>query len=117
MNRSVFKKRMASFREQLAKIPPDGAWIIQPDNRRYLSGFKAEDAQLNESSGSLFITGRKACLITDSRYTVEAEKEAADFKVITQKSTLQDELLRQIKKKLLSQQPNLVNCVESDASG
>ena len=72
---------MASFREQLAKIPPDGAWIIQPDNRRYLSGFKAEDAQLNESSGSLLITHEANFLMTDSRYDTEARKEASEFEI------------------------------------
>ena len=72
---------MSSFRERLAKIPPDAAWIIQPENRRYLSGFKAEDPQLNESSGSLLITHDANFLITDSRYETEARKETHDFKI------------------------------------
>jgi Xaa-Pro aminopeptidase len=72
---------MSSFREQLAKIPPDAAWIIQPENRRYLSGFKAEDTQLNESSGSLLIAHDANLLITDSRYETEARKEARDFEI------------------------------------
>jgi Xaa-Pro aminopeptidase len=82
MKRSVFQKRLSSFRERLVKIPPDAAWIIQPENRRYLSRFKAEDAQLNESSGSLLITHEANLLITDSRYETEARKEAPDFEVI-----------------------------------
>ena len=82
MKRSVFQKRLSSFRERLVKIPPDAAWIIQPENRRYLSGFKAEDAQLNESSGSLLITHKANFLITDSRYETVARKEAPDFEVI-----------------------------------
>ena len=55
MNKSEFSKRVAALRERLKKLPCDTAWIIQPENRRYLSGFKAEDNQLTELSGSLLI--------------------------------------------------------------
>jgi Xaa-Pro aminopeptidase len=44
--------------------------------------------QLTESSGSLLINKRKALLVTDSRYTTEAEKEAPDFKVVLQRKGL-----------------------------
>ncbi len=81
MKRSAFQKRSSAFREKLANIQPDAAWIIQPENRRYLSGFKAEDGQLNESSGSLLVNHKAGFLITDSRYETEARKEAPDFKV------------------------------------
>ena len=98
MKPSPYKDRLKSLRKKITDKSPDMLWIIQPENRRYLSGFKTGDLQLDESSGSLFITKRKALLITDSRYTEEAEKEAADFKIIDQKGLLQDELLRQVKK-------------------
>jgi len=81
MKRAAFQKRTADLREKLKRVPPDAAWIIQPENRRYLSGFKAEDPQLNESSGSLLITRKTNFLITDSRYETEARKEAPDFDV------------------------------------
>ena len=97
MKPTIYKKRLKKLGEKTEKSF-DMLWIIQPENRRYLSGFEAADLQLNESSGSLFITGRKALLITDSRYTAEAEKEAPDYKVIDQKGPLQDELIRQVKK-------------------
>ena len=42
MNKSAFSKRVAALRERLKKLPCDTAWIIQPENRRYLSGFKAQ---------------------------------------------------------------------------
>lgn len=92
MNRSVFKRRLETLRGGLASKSPDTLWIIQPENRRYLSGFKAADTQLNESSGSLLINGKRAILITDSRYTIEAQKQAADFEVITFKKDLNTEL-------------------------
>lgn len=83
MSRSVFQKRLRILRERLAEISTDTVWIIQPENRRYLSGFKAEDSQLNESCGSLLINKTYALLITDFRYTTEAKKDACHFEVIT----------------------------------
>jgi Xaa-Pro aminopeptidase len=76
---------MKKLREKLEASSLDTLWIIQPENRRYLSGFKAEDGQLTESSGSLLITGTASLLVTDSRYTTEAETEAVDFEVVTLK--------------------------------
>ena len=86
MKTSPYKARLKNLRKKFTDKTPDMLWIVQPENRRYLSGFKAFDTQLNESSGSLFITDKKAILITDSRYTVAAETEAVDFKVVTQKA-------------------------------
>ena len=59
-----------------------GAWIIKPENRRYLSGFSAEDSQFTESSGSLLINGTNRLLITDSRYTLAAEMRLWRLKYI-----------------------------------
>jgi Xaa-Pro aminopeptidase len=70
---------------------PDTVWILQPQNRRYLSGFRADDPQINESSGSLLISRKKSFLITDSRYTIEAKREAPDFEVITIKKDFVEE--------------------------
>jgi Xaa-Pro aminopeptidase len=79
---------MAKVRERLDHAGPDTLWIIQPENRRYLSGFKAGDGQLTESSGSLLITRTASLLVTDSRYTTEAESESVDFEVVTFKKAL-----------------------------
>ncbi|MFH1349828.1 MAG: aminopeptidase P family protein [Pseudomonadota bacterium] len=88
MKRPFLGKRLVALREKLSGISADTAWITQPENRRYLSGFRAGDSQLNESSGSLLINQTFALLITDSRYTLEAEKEAPNFEVVTQKDDL-----------------------------
>lgn len=85
MEASSFRKRITSLRENLDKLSVDTLWILQPENRRYLSGFKAIDGQLTESSGSLLITKEETLLVTDSRYTTEAEQEAVDFEVVTLK--------------------------------
>lgn len=92
MKRSFVQKRLSALRERLSRISPDTLWIIQPENRRYLSGFKAPDSQFTESSGSLLINKTDAILITDSRYTRSAEKEAVGFEVVTQKTSLVETL-------------------------
>ncbi|MCJ7683900.1 MAG: Xaa-Pro peptidase family protein, partial [Desulfobacteraceae bacterium] len=70
----------------------DTAWVTHPENRRYLSGFKAEDPQFTESSGSLLISNARSLLVTDSRYALEAEKEAIDFEVQILKQGLVEDL-------------------------
>ena len=92
MKRSIFGERLAALRLRLEKTSSDTIWVIQPENRRYLSGFRAGDTQFTESSGSLIINKRCAYLITDSRYSTEAVREAPDFKVITMKGHFVDEL-------------------------
>jgi Xaa-Pro aminopeptidase len=92
MNKSSFRKRMKKLREKLEAGPFDTIWIMQPENRRYLSGFKAGDGQLTESSGSLLITKSASLLATDSRYTTEAEMESVDFEVITLQKGLSEGL-------------------------
>lgn len=92
MKRATLRNRLVTLRERLEELPQDTAWILQPENRRYLSGFKATDTLFTESSGSLFITDKRAVLVTDSRYTLEAETEAVDFEVITVKKGLVESL-------------------------
>jgi Xaa-Pro aminopeptidase len=82
---SPFHRRILLLREKMERLPFDTLWVLQPENRRYLSGFKATDGQLTESSGSLLISKDALVLVTDSRYTTEAEYEAVDFDVITLK--------------------------------
>ncbi|MBN1627098.1 MAG: aminopeptidase P family protein [Deltaproteobacteria bacterium] len=104
MKKTVFQDRLSILRQGLTSGSPDTLWIVQPENRRYLSGFKASDTQLNESSGSLLINKKRAILITDSRYTIEAQEQARDFEIITLKKDLDTELCRllgQIKTRVL----------------
>jgi Xaa-Pro aminopeptidase len=94
MKSTAYKKRISDLRNRLTstrRTPFDTAWIIQPENRRYLSGFEADDTQFTESSGSLFITRAHCLLVTDSRYTTEAETEASGFDIYTvEKGLVQD---------------------------
>ena len=88
----MLQDRIRSLRSKFGELEVDTVWIIQPENRRYISGFKAADSQINESSGSLFMSTDQALLLTDSRYTTQAQEEAFGFEVITHKGGLVDAL-------------------------
>jgi Xaa-Pro aminopeptidase len=79
------ENRLRKVRDKFENLGIDTFWIIQPENRRYLSDFKASDGQLTESSGSLFISLDQAILLTDPRYTTQAHQEVKGFEVITQR--------------------------------
>jgi Xaa-Pro aminopeptidase len=60
----------------------DALLVTQPDNRRYLSGYTAGDMNISESSGVLLVLRRGApLLLTDFRYQLQAEREAAGCEV------------------------------------
>ncbi len=55
--------------------------VLVDENRRYLSGFTAEDTQFDESAGALFINQTEGILATDSRYELQAGAEASDYAI------------------------------------
>ena len=68
-----------------AELDVDGMIVTGEANRRYLSGFTG-------SSGTLLISVNARWLVTDSRYTEQAGRQAIDYDVIESV-----ELLQQIK--------------------
>ena len=79
------KKIKAAIRRKGA----DALLVTQPENRRYLSGYTATDLSIAESSGALLVPGRGSpLLLTDSRYHLQAEKEATGFEVVLVRSSL-----------------------------
>lgn len=66
--------RLQKLRAELDNHKLEALLVSSPENRRYLSGFTG-------SSGSLIISNKKAILVTDSRYTVQASKEAPGFDI------------------------------------
>ena len=84
----ITKKRLARFREKVQEQPFDTFMVLQGENRRYLSGFTAEDGQFDESAGALFITGDRQLLATDSRYLEQARIEIDDFEICQYKEGL-----------------------------
>ena len=78
--------RLKRLRSAMRKARLSALWITCPENRHYLSGYTASDPQLNESSGSLLITLRNQYLLTDSRYEIQATREAKDYQIIRYQS-------------------------------
>ncbi|NPV52538.1 MAG: aminopeptidase P family protein [Firmicutes bacterium] len=67
--------RLEKVRGLLRDKGIDAILVMQPENRRYLSGFTG-------SAGVLLIGAEYALLITDFRYVEQAQEEAPAFKVI-----------------------------------
>jgi len=74
----LIKERLKIFRDKIEKENKEIEWLLVSNlkNLNYLSGFDGEGF-------ALIGAGDKNYLLTDSRYTEQAEKESPDFKIIT----------------------------------
>lgn len=79
------QRRLEKFRSLLREKGRVAALIMKPENRLYLSGFTGSD-------GYLFISLEQAFLLTDSRYTEQARKQAACFTVLEHALKWEDKL-------------------------
>ncbi len=70
----MMQSRLATFAAKLPEREVDAMLVSGAENRRYLSGFSG-------SAGYLFITGERAHLATDFRYTEQATAQAPHFSV------------------------------------
>ena len=84
-------KRIEKLQQLIAKLNAQGIIVSRYPNIFYYSNFTSEDC-------ILFVTKNNAYLITDSRYTLQAKKQAKDFKVIIRNKSYQKEL-----KKIISE--------------
>ena len=85
-------ERIQKIRERLGESGIDTFWVLAEENRHYLSGFRGEDAQFDESAGVLFITADRCVLATDSRFELQARTEAPDFEVVIYRKSLADSI-------------------------
>ncbi|MDT8335988.1 MAG: Xaa-Pro peptidase family protein [Desulfurivibrionaceae bacterium] len=84
-------ERVDRLKKLLGNRKLDALLVTQPQNRRYLSSFTAGDPNISESSGALLIPRRgRPLLLTDFRYQLEAEAEAAGFEVLIYQRGLLD---------------------------
>lgn len=68
------QKRIDAFRSKFKELKIDSALITNPYDVFYLSGFTGMDGD-----GYLIITEKKAFIITDSRYTVQAKEQCPEY--------------------------------------
>jgi len=71
----VYEKRLKKLRSLFNEDKLDALLIVKEENRRYLSGFTG-------SNGNLLITGERNFLFTDSRYLIQAQREASHFQLL-----------------------------------
>ncbi len=74
--------RLAAIRELLPTHEVDALLVSGPENRRYLSGFTANDP----SWGMVLITAEAAFLLTDFRYQAWARQEARSVRSVSTRS-------------------------------
>lgn len=98
------KFRILKLRKQLQDQDIDAFLVLFQENRQYLSGFRGEDGQFEESAGALIISHDRLLLATDSRYELQAKNEAPLYELVCYKKGLAVELpliLHQLKSKRL----------------
>lgn len=89
---SLFQERIQKLRARFSEKGIDALLVLVSENRLYLSGFSAEDHQLDELSGALLITGNDLILATDSRFDLQARQESPLFEVVIYRKGLAVEL-------------------------
>jgi len=77
--------------EILQKLSIDAILISNGNNMRYVSGFAGE-------TGYLYISEKRHAVITDFRYTIQAEMEAAGYEIITIRNGGYEEVINEILK-------------------
>lgn len=85
MNWDTFENRLGRFRTILLEQGLDAFLVAVAENRYYLSGFRAEDLHVTESSGYLLISGTNQFLLTDFRYEEQARREAFGYEIVIYK--------------------------------
>ena len=84
--------RVRQLRKGFTGAGIDALLVLVSENRRYLSGFSADDTQFDESAGALLITADDLLLATDSRYELQARREAPASEVICYREGLAKQL-------------------------
>ena len=79
---SAFMDRVEAVRIALSRRGIDGLVVTHPTNRRYLTGFTADDIPPNESAGYVFISPERRDLVTSSVNTFQAVDQAPHINVI-----------------------------------
>ena len=82
MPNDPIQRRIAAVRQKLPAVAVDTFMVSIDANRRYLSGFQAEDGQFDETAGVLLINAEALVLATDSRYIDAARREAPDYETV-----------------------------------
>ena len=91
MSKEAIRKRIKAIRRQLSGKKIDCLIVTKPANVTYTTGFSGDDSWA-------VITERVVCLVTDSRYTEQAQKECIGCGIIQRKDSLAEAVAKLLKK-------------------
>ena len=94
---TVETERLARLRAKLSEQGLDAMLVTSGANRRYLSGFAADDASLWSSAGWLLVGLDRCQLLTGFNYYEEARKQAQACEVVSATGKMTDEMANLIK--------------------
>jgi Xaa-Pro aminopeptidase len=93
MNQEVVRRRIRAIRRRLSRKRINCLLVTKPANVTYVTGFLGEDSWA-------LLTKSRVYLLTDSRYTEQAQKECQDCKIIDRAGPMTDavaDLVRKLK--------------------
>ncbi|HYH93883.1 MAG TPA: aminopeptidase P family protein [Candidatus Saccharimonadales bacterium] len=75
--------RLARVRDRFADAGIDAYFGVRPEHMRYLTGFALGNGEekVAGTSGQFFIGGDEVVVLADSRYTIQARREAPDARI------------------------------------
>jgi len=88
---SILKGRIKKVRTKLQSAKVDALIVTVGANVSYLSGFCGDDSWL-------IVTGKSVCLVTDSRYTLQAKGQCPACKIYQRKGSMIDAVADILKK-------------------
>ncbi|RKY14157.1 MAG: Xaa-Pro dipeptidase, partial [Planctomycetota bacterium] len=91
MNTNEFRSHIKQVRRQFGRLRIDGLLVIGPENVRYLTGFTGHDSWA-------LVLPRQVVLITDSRYTEQAQGECVNCRIVERKGPPAKEVQRIVSK-------------------
>jgi len=91
MNREVIGKRIRAIRRQLNRKRINCLILTKPANVTYTTGFLGDDSWAAIAKGRVY-------LLTDSRYTEQAEKECPSCKIIDRAGPMADAVAKLVKR-------------------
>lgn len=91
MDASIIKRRIKAIRYQLKKKQMKSLLVTKPANVTYTTGFLGDDSWA-------LITNRAVYLLTDSRYTEQAQKECVRCRIIQRTNSLAEAVAKLCKK-------------------
>jgi Xaa-Pro aminopeptidase len=115
--KSNFPERLRRARAVLRGRRLDAWLVTSAHNRRYLSGFTADDAGIAESAGALLILPREAILLTDGRYTAQADLETSGWRIVEYRKGLAGALkglARESDMRRVGYEPGFLTCERFD---